>query len=284
MNDIVEDIYNALDPLTEGKSLDISDEEIEEFGEKMREALRSWARPEKRNSSFTLRMSNIGKPLRRLWFDSHNELGGEKHSPETFIKFLYGHLLEEIILLLVRMTDNEVDSEQKKVVVDGVSGHMDCKINGEVVDIKTASRFAFRKFKDGGLREDDPFGYIGQLAGYEESEGTDNGGFLVINKESGELCFYKPEELDKPPIRHRIKNIKEVLAIDTPPETLCYRPVAEGKKGNEKIHKNCVFCPHKIECFKDANAGKGLRIFKYNKGLTYFNKVVSKPRVDEVTA
>ena len=284
MNDIVEDIYNALDPLTEGKSLDISDEEIEEFGEKMREALRSWARPEKRNSSFTLRMSNIGKPLRRLWFDSHNELGGEKHSPETFIKFLYGHLLEEIILLLVRMTDNEVDSEQKKVVVDGVSGHMDCKINGEVVDIKTASRFAFRKFKDGGLREDDPFGYIGQLAGYEESEGTDNGGFLVINKESGELCFYKPEELDKPPIRHRIKNIKEALAIDTPPETLCYRPVAEGKKGNEKIHKNCVFCPHKIECFKDANAGKGLRIFKYNKGLTYFNKVVSKPRVDEVTA
>jgi len=284
MNDIVEDIYNALDPLTEGKSLDISDEEIEEFGEKMREALRSWARPEKRNSAFTLRMSNIGKPLRRLWFDSHNELGGEKHSPETFIKFLYGHLLEEIILLLVRMTDNEVDSEQKKVVVDGVSGHMDCKINGEVVDIKTASRFAFRKFKDGGLREDDPFGYIGQLAGYEESEGTDNGGFLVINKESGELCFYKPEELDKPPIRHKIKNIKEALAIDTPPETLCYRPVADGKKGNEKIHKNCVFCPHKIECFKDANAGKGLRIFKYNKGLTYFNKVVSKPRVDEVTA
>jgi len=284
MNDIVEDIYNALDPLTEGKPLDISDAEIEEFGERMKGVLRSWARPEKRDSSFTLRMSNIGKPLRRLWFDSHTELGGEKHSPQTFIKFLYGHLLEEVILLLVRMTDNEVDSEQKEVMVDGVSGHMDCKINGEVVDIKTASRFAFRKFKDGTLREDDPFGYIPQLAGYEEAEGTDNGGFLVINKESGELCLYKPEELDKPPIRHRIKNINEVLAVDAPPETLCYRPVAEGKKGNEKIHKNCVFCPHKVECFKDANAGKGLRIFKYNKGLSYFSKVVSSPRVEEVIA
>ena len=284
MNDIVEDIYNALDPLTEGNPLDISDVEIEEFGERMKGALRSWARPEKRDSSFTLRMSNIGKPLRRLWFDSHTELGGEKHSPKTFIKFLYGHLLEEVILLLVRMTDNEVDSEQKEVMVDGVSGHMDCKINGEVVDIKTASRFAFRKFKDGTLRDDDPFGYIPQLAGYEEAEGTDNGGFLVINKESGELCLYKPEELDKPPIRHRIKNITEVLATDTPPETLCYRPVAEGKKGNEKIHKNCVFCPHKIVCFKDANAGEGLRIFKYNKGLSYFSKVVSSPRVEEVIA
>jgi len=107
---------------------------------------------------------------------------------------------------------------------------------------------------------------------------------LVINKESGELCLYKPEELDKPPIRHRIKNINEVLAVDAPPETLCYRPVAEGKKGNEKIHKNCVFCPHKVECFKDANAGKGLRIFKYNKGLSYFSKVVSSPRVEEVIA
>ena len=284
MNDIVEDIYNALDPLTEGKPLDISDEEIEEFGERMKGALRSWARPEKRDSSFTLRMSNIGKPLRRLWFDSHRELGREKHSPQTFIKFLYGHLLEEVVLMLLRMTDNDVDSEQKQVVVDGVSGHMDCKINGEVVDIKTASGYAFRKFKAGTLREDDPFGYIAQLAGYEEAEGTDNGGFLVVNKESGELCFYKPEELDKPPIRNRIQNITDVLGKDAPPPGLCYRPVAEGKKGNEKIHKNCVFCPHKVECFKDSNAGKGLRIFKYNKGLSYFSKVVSKPRVDEVIA
>ena len=53
---------------------------------------------------------------------------------------------------------------------------MDCTIDGEVVDIKTASGFAFKKFKDGTLAEQDAFGYLPQLAGYEEAEGTKKGG------------------------------------------------------------------------------------------------------------
>lgn len=282
MPNIVDDIYEALMPLTKGKHLDISDQEIEDFGERMKIALKSWAKPPRRDSSFSLRMSNIGKPVRRLWFDKNNEIKEDKPHPKTFIKFLYGHLLEEVLLVLARLTDNEVDSEQKEVVVDGVFGHMDCKINGEVVDIKTASGFAFRKFKDGSLREDDPFGYISQLTGYEEAEGTEEGGFLVINKENGELCFFSPDDLDKPVIRDRISKVVKAIKKTKPPEELCYQPVEEGKKGNRKLHKNCTFCPHKFECFKDCNEGAGLRTFKYNRGLTYFTKVVSTPRVEEV--
>ena len=263
MPNIVDDIYEALMPLTKGKHLDISDQEIEDFGERMKIALKSWAKPPRRDSSFSLRMSNIGKPVRRLWFDKHNEIKDDKPHPKTFIKFLYGQLLEEVLLVLARLTDNEVDSEQKEVVVDGVSGHMDCKINGEVVDIKTASGFAFRKFKDGSLREDDPFGYISQLTGYEEAEGTEEGGFLVINKENGELCFFSPDDLDKPVIRDRISKVVKAIKKTKPPEELCYQPVDEGKKGNRKLHKNCTFCPHKFECFKDCNEGEGLRTFKY---------------------
>ena len=52
---------------------------------------------------------------------------------------------------------------------------MDCKIDGEVVDVKSASAMSFKKFKNGTLYEDDPFGYIAQLAGYEHNEGTNNG-------------------------------------------------------------------------------------------------------------
>ena len=281
-SDIAEDIYAALTPLTKGKHLDISDEDIENFGESMKAALTSWARPPKRDSSFSLRMSNIGKPIRRLWFDKHGDITQEGHSPQTFIKFLYGHLLEEVVLMLARLTDNDVSSEQKEVVVDSVSGHMDCKINGEVVDVKTASGYAFRKFKDGSLREDDPFGYIPQLAGYEEAEGTENGGFLVINKESGELCFFAPDDLDKPIVRDRISKITKALDRKKPPADLCYEPVDEGKKGNKKLHKNCTFCPHKFECFKDSNDGEGLRTFKYNRGYMYLTKVTSTPRVEEI--
>jgi hypothetical protein len=248
----------------------------------MKAALTSWARPPKRDSSFSLRMSNIGKPIRRLWFDKHGDVTQEGHSPQTFIKFLYGHLLEEVVLMLARLTDNDVSSEQKEVVVDSVSGHMDCKINGEVVDVKTASGYAFRKFKDGSLREDDPFGYIPQLAGYEEAEGTEKGGFLVINKESGELCFFAPDDLDKPIVRDRISKITKALDKKKPPSDLCYEPVDEGKKGNKKLHKNCTFCPHKFECFKDSNDGEGLRTFKYNRGYMYLTKVASTPRVEEI--
>ena len=257
MPNIVDDIYEALMPLTKGKHLDISDQEIEDFGERMKIALKSWAKPPRRDSSFSLRMSNIGKPVRRLWFDKNNEIKEDKPHPKTFIKFLYGHLLEEVLLVLARLTDNEVDSEQKEVVVDGVFGHMDCKINGEVVDIKTAS-------------------------GFEEAEGTEEGGFLVINKENGELCFFSPDDLDKPVIRDRISKVVKAIKKTKPPEELCYQPVDEGKKGNRKLHKNCTFCPHKFECFKDCNEGEGLRTFKYNRGLTYFTKVVSTPRVEEV--
>jgi hypothetical protein len=50
------------------------------------------------------------------------------------------------------------------------------KLTMKIIDIKTASNFAFNKFKKGTLADDDPFGYLAQLSGYEEAEGTSNGG------------------------------------------------------------------------------------------------------------
>ena len=44
---------------------------------------------------------------------------------------------------------------------------MDCKIDGIVTDVKSASSFGFKKFKDGQLGlVDDPFGYIDQIKAY----------------------------------------------------------------------------------------------------------------------
>ena len=84
---------------------------------------------------------------------------------------------------------------------------MDCKIDGEVIDIKSASGYAFQKFKNGTLADDDAFGYMAQLAGYEKAEGTTGGGFLAINKENGELALFKPQELDKPNITAKKKRL-----------------------------------------------------------------------------
>ena len=65
LNTLVEDIYSKLSVLGEGKSLDLSDEVIDKFGEDMKEVIRHWSTPTERSTG-TLRMSNIGKPNRQL--------------------------------------------------------------------------------------------------------------------------------------------------------------------------------------------------------------------------
>ena len=281
LNNVVPDIYKHLEGLSDGKPLPLTEKDIDNTLSGIKEALMSWAAPSERNKDFTLRMSNIGKPIRQLWYEKRDPDGRSSVNGPTQIKFLYGHVLEEIVLMLVRMAKYKVTDEQKEVEVDGILGHMDCKIEGEVVDVKSASNFAFKKFEQGRLAQDDPFGYLGQLAGYEAAEGTENGGFLVINKESGELCMHRPEDLDKPNINTKINNTISALNVDTPPE-LCYNSIPDGKKGNLKLPKGCSWCKYKFECHKDSNNGKGLRVFKYANSLSYLTHVESEPKVEEL--
>tara|TARA_Y100000385_G_scaffold261403_1_gene292140 strand:+ start:251 stop:1108 length:858 start_codon:yes stop_codon:yes gene_type:complete len=281
LDSVVPDIYKHLEGLSDGKPLPLTEEDIDSTLVGIKEALMSWAVPSERNKDFTLRMSNIGKPSRQLWFEKRDPEGRGGINGPTQIKFLYGHLLEEIVLMLVRMAEYNVTDEQKEVKVKGIVGHMDCKIEGEVVDVKSASNFAFKKFQQGRLAQDDPFGYLGQLAGYEEAEGTEEGGFLVINKESGELCMHRPEDLDKPNINTKIDQLISALEVDDLPE-MCYSPIPDGKKGNFKLPKGCSWCKYKFECHKDSNDGSGLRVFKYANGLSYLTHVEVEPQVEEI--
>ncbi len=281
LDTLVPDIYEILGNLSKGEPLPITEEALDETMASMKEAILHWATPRKRDTDFTVRMSNVGKPSRQMWFEKRDPSGRGDVDGATQIKFLYGHILEEIVLMLVRMAGHNVTDEQKEVTVNGIVGHMDCKINGQVVDVKSASKFAFNKFRNGTLAADDPFGYLGQLAGYEKAEGTDEGGFLVINKESGELCMYVPDDLDKPNIDTKINSLLDELKLDTPPE-MCYNPEPEGLKGNMKLPKGCTWCKYKHECHKDANDGEGLRTFKYSTGFKYLTKVVAEPKVDEI--
>jgi hypothetical protein len=282
LDTLVDDIYSKLSVLGEGKQLDVSEKDLDELGESIKTALKNWAHPEPRNSTETLRMSNIGRPTRQLWYDLNSEESNIPISPPTFIKFLYGHILEEVVLFLVRLAGHKVDDEQRNVSVKGVKGHMDCTIDGEVVDVKTASGYAFKKFRDGTLAEQDTFGYMSQLASYEEAMGTNSGGFLALNKETGELALFIPEELDKPNIKTKISKVRKALKSSEPPEK-CYDPIPDGVSGNMKLPRECFYCRHKYECHQDTNEGNGLRIFQYAKGLAYFTTVVKEPKVKELT-
>jgi hypothetical protein len=74
---------------------------------------------------------------------------------------------------------------------------MDCKIDGVVTDVKSASTYGFKKFKDATLAFDDPFGYIDQIKGYAKSEGETQVGWLAMDKANGHLTYLKYDLEDK---------------------------------------------------------------------------------------
>jgi hypothetical protein len=274
---LIDDIYSVF---TDGYSKSPDNEKlIDAFGEAMKDLMKSRL-PPRESSGGTLRLSAIGKPARQLWYDSR---GVEKpdFTGDQLLKFFYGDVIEEVLLTLAKLSGHSVTNEQQEVVVAGITGHMDAVIDGHVIDVKSASAAAFKKFDKGSLVFDDPFGYMNQIAAYSEAvEGNKGSGFLAMNKVDGKLTLFQPDPDFLPDTQERVDYLKEALASDTPPER-CYEEVTETN-GNKKLPMGCAFCPFKKECWKDANNGTGLRGFGYSFGTVYLTHVEKAPRVGEV--
>lgn len=266
----------------------INEENLEVLATNIKEAIVRSIDEANKNREYTLRMSKIGTPFRKAWFEAHEVI--DEDAPKGIdatlaIKFLYGHILEELLVFLVKESGHKIEGEQDELEIDGVVGHRDCKIDEITVDIKSASSYQFaEKFKKGKLLQgDDPFGYVAQLSGYVQADGGDEGAFLVIDKQSGELALLRLTSIDMINAAQRIADLKEVVEREEPPESLCYDPVAMGKSGNISIHKNCTYCKFKELCFKDSNNGTGLRKFQYANNITYLTEVIKPPNVPEIS-
>lgn len=279
---LVEDIYKLMDTREIGPDVNL-DEEIEHFGEAMKDLMRKEFTPQNRDNR-KLRLSAIGKPDRQLW-SAANDLEKEKLKPHTYIKFMYGHMIEEMLLLFIRLAGHKVTDEQKVCEVEGVKGHMDARVDGRLIDIKSTSTFGFKKFKDGTLAFDDPFGYIAQIKAYAHAEGDTKYGWLAIDKQNGHLTYLEYDETDKNAdvydfisydIAERVRNVKKIVEQPTPP-TLCYESVPDGKSGNEKLATGCSYCDYKKHCYPE------LRTFLYSTGPRFLTKVVNPPKVIEIT-
>jgi len=280
---LIEDIYDLLEQGTNLNSIKNRDA-IQNFGRVVSAAAQSALSENKRNRSKNLRMSQIGKPNRQLWYDMRTtEETQETLSGSTRLKFLYGEILEALLVLLTEISGHEVTEQQKTVEVEGIKGHKDCRIDGTLVDIKSASSYAFKKFKEGTLALNDPFGYIAQISGYAEAEGDNTAAFFAVDKSSGELALMKVDQMNMINASDRINYLKGVLKQATPPER-CYEAEPDGKSGNMKLAVGCIYCPHKFECWKDANGGHGLRQFQYSTGVRYLTQVVNPPAVEELHA
>lgn len=276
---LVSDIYSLFDkPQKEDK------EAAKELGEAIASVVVERLTSER--TSGYLRMSNVGKGDRQVWYDLADE---DKDNPSevltanTKIKFLYGDIIELLLLFLAKQAGHKVAHEQAEVAIEGVVGHIDAEIDDELVDVKSASSYSWNKFNDATLLDEgkDPFGYVAQISAYAKSRGKDNGYFLVMDKTLGKLCLLEVDATDMIDPVERIKHMKEVVAHDEPPER-CHDDVPDGKSGNRKLGTNCSYCSHKFRCWSDINNGQGLRTFIYSTGPRYLTDVVKLPKVNEV--
>ena len=279
---LVDDIYKLMETKEAEESVDV-EAEIELFGENMKSLMRTEFGRKRTTDRRTLRLSNIGRDDRVLW-NVVNGTEKEEIKPATYIKFMYGHLIEEMLLFMTRMAGHEVSDEQRVCEVEGIKGHMDCKIDGLVVDVKSASAFGFKKFKDGTLAMDDAFGYVDQIKAYAHACGETEFGWLAMDKANGHLAVLKYDLEDtqapihehiKGDIRERIKHVKEMVKGDEPTE-LCTETVPDGKSGNKKLGIKCSYCQYKKHCYPE------LRAFAYSYGPKFLSEVVNEPRVQEI--
>jgi len=275
---LVEDIYSLF---TNEEEITIKEEDLEAFAEAVVSSVASAISEVRKPREPSLRLSLIGHKDRKIWYEMN---GAEKTalSAPTLIKFLYGDILEQLLILFCKVAGHEIKEEQAELSSNGVRGHKDATVDGVLVDFKSASPYSFKKFKEGSILTDDPFGYIAQISAYSDADNNPNVGFVAIDKSSGEICYCPIDDMDLINSEKRINDIRNFLQKETPPEK-CYDPVPDGASGNLKLHIGCSFCDYKHTCWADANGGVGIRTFQYSNGPKDLVRVAKVPNVPEVT-
>ena len=281
INTLVSDIYKELETRG-GWDQAITDyflELMKDFAE-----TRMASKEEQEERVPTLRLSQMGTPCKRkLWYSMNQPGTASSLPPSTLLKFKYGDIIEALVLSLAKAAGHKVEGEQDPLYVEGIKGHRDAVIDGITVDVKSASSYAFKKFESGGLRDDDPFGYISQLSSYvlagrdDEVESHPSlGAFLVIDKQNGTLCLdmydFGPEIDGKV---EEFKAIKEMVKQPEPPERE-FTDEPDGKSGNRKLCVQCSYCDYKSSCWPE------LRTFFYSGKPRFLTKVVREPKVPEL--
>ena len=275
-------------------SVKISDDIIEEFGEACKEAFKKQF-TEKRKKKFTYRMSNIGKPLCQLKMEK-NGVEGDSIPYNAKMRHLFGDLIEASAVAIMKSAGVQIEDTQKKVSHnfngDKINGTLDVKIDGKVWDIKSASPYAFEsKFGENGgfdaVIKEDSFGYATQGYLYGEADKASFGGWIVVNKSTGEWCVTETPLEDTEHKERALStaktNIKKLK--NNEPFERCFEDKEEHfyKKptGNRVLGFVCSYCSYKRKCWGDnlqylpqqQSQGKNPKWLWYTK--------VDNPRVDE---
>lgn len=274
---LVADIYDLFHPKTK---VTPKEEDLDVFCSNVRSKL-----VEKLSGEWSggLRMSSIGQPCaRKLWYEVNSPDKAEPSHPSLYIKFLFGDIIEQLVLFLAKTAGHTLTDEQTELVVDGVPGHTDGKIDGTPIDVKSASGYGFKKFLSGITKADDAFGYLNQLGLYNHALGNPTGSaaFIALDKSSGEIAVDIHENLHDQDYHDLIAQRKKIVAHKEPPPR-AFSDKEHGASGNKALGINCSYCPFKKTCWP------GLRTFAYKNRdevkEVYLTVVTRQPDVPEVT-
>jgi hypothetical protein len=261
MNDILIKVQKYLTDVAKGPA-QVDKKLVEEFGEACKNALLKQF-SEGRSSKFEARMSNIGRPLCQLQMEAKG-IKGEGQPYNVKMRNTFGDLVEALALFVMKSSGVEIKNEQKKVEYkfngNTIEGKQDVEINEKIWDIKSASPYSFeKKFgEEGGFNEvvkDDTFGYASQGFLYGESQGKEFGGWIAINKSTGEWAVCETPKLNEPyktdALNKAKSNFKALQKGE--PFKKQYDDIEEtfrGKPtGNKVLGFACSFCPYKLPCW-----------------------------------
>lgn len=294
MHDIQFKVQAYLDGINAGTA-SMPSHIIDEAAQAFRFALKRQFNPRPGPRPFTLRMSNVGRPLCQLLYEKR----GTQREPESYnhpVKMMLGDASEAIMIAILRAAGVDVTATAEKAKlalevggeIEEVFGTTDVTIDSgsgdEIWDVKSASGYAFREkfathYGIERLLKDDPFGYIGQGMGYEEGTGKRFAGWIAVSKESGEIALLEvpknaAEQL-KPTAMENIRGTVAAVKSDdtaTAPIDRCFNDEAETYRkkptGNRVLGMTCSYCPYKWTCWP------GLRLEKQRASVAQSPKMV----------
>jgi hypothetical protein len=242
---------------------------IEQFGEDCKDSLRKQLSD---RGDFRIRMSGLGRPLCQQKMEKRGY--SQDVGYNDMMRFLLGDLVEAVAVFVLKAAGvNVVDTHRKcslDLAGEDVKGTLDIILDdGEqkVWDIKSTSPWAYEnKFSGRGgyavIKEDDPFGYIMQGYLYSEAQDMPFGGWIAINKSTGEWDFVEApndQQQDREEYlaeaKARVKSLKKDDKFKIPFEAIDESYTVKGDKvytGNKLMPRTCTFCSFKEHCWKKA--------------------------------
>ena len=210
----------------------------------------------------TLRLSACGKCPRQLAYHYHNfPQNGKTIDPRARMVFLYGDLIEMMVLELAKLAGCDIESSGLSQAGVGLSvddhfilGHPDGTYQGRLVEIKSLTTYAYRDFEQGIISDI----YRAQINAYLEASLLEQCILIGVNKDSGVLGELL---IDREPgivagVRH---NLAQVMR--SRPDLLPPAPERLDPNENGIYPWECRYCAFHGTC--RANAGLVLRGSRY---------------------